>query len=186
MLYFLYPFGLELSVAAKGPLRLNAGFIVGLPVGESRDFEFEISHICLESDLILDNLSGSVRITRTAQGLLLHAFMQATTPSQCVRCLNDFTLPLEADFTELYAFSRNGMSESGLLLPDDAQIDISPLVREYMLLAVPIQPLCMPTCKGLCPICGANQNEGICHHPEEEIDPRLSVLKTWLKDDDSA
>jgi uncharacterized protein len=97
-----------------------------------------------------------------------------------VRCLNDFTLPLEVDFTELYAFSRNGMSESGLLLPEDAQIDLSPLVREYMLLAVPIQPLCMPDCKGLCPICGANQNENVCNHPEEEIDPRLSILKTWL------
>jgi uncharacterized protein len=167
-------------VVAKGPLRLNAGFIVGLPVGESRNFDVDISHIVLESDLILDELSGSVRITRTAQGLLLHAMMHATTPSQCVRCLNDFTLPLEVDFTELYAFSRNGMSESGLLLPEDAQIDLSPLVREYMLLAVPIQPLCMPDCKGLCPICGANQNENVCNHPEEEIDPRLSILKTWL------
>jgi uncharacterized protein len=171
-------------VAAKGPLRLNAGFIVGLPVGESRDFELDISHILLESDLILDNLLGSVRITRTAQGLLLHATMQATTPSQCVRCLSDFTLPLEIDFTELYAFTRNGVTESGLLLPYDAQIDLSPLVREYMLLAIPIQPLCSPDCKGLCPICGANQNEGICDHPEEEIDPRFSVLKTWLKNTD--
>ncbi|MFN3308711.1 MAG: YceD family protein [Anaerolineales bacterium] len=168
-------------MVAKGPLRLNAGFIVGLPVGESRDFELNISHVCLESDLILDDLVGNVRITRTAQGLLLHAVIQATTPSQCVRCLTDFTLPLEVDFTELYAFSRNGMSESGLLLPDDAQIDLSPLVREYMLLAVPIQPLCMPSCKGLCPICGANQNEVVCDHPEEEFDPRLSVLKMWLK-----
>lgn len=167
-------------MVAKGPLRLNAGFIVGLPVGESRDFDVDISHIVLESDLILDELSGKVRITRTAQGLLLHAVMHAMTPSQCVRCLNDFTLPLEVRFTELYAFSRNGMSESGLLLPDDAQIDLSPLVREYMLLAVPIQPLCMPDCKGLCPICGANQNEGVCNHPDEEIDPRLSILKTWL------
>lgn len=167
-------------MVAKGPLRLNAGFIVGLPVGESRDFDVDISHIVLESDLILDELSGRVRITRTAQGLLLQAVMHATTPSQCVRCLTDFTLPLEVDFTELYAFSRNGMSESGLLLPEDAQIDLSPLVREYMLLAVPIQPLCTPGCKGLCPICGANQNEGVCNHPEEEMDPRLSILKTWL------
>jgi len=168
-------------VVAKGPLRLNAGFIVGLPVGESREFDIDISHIVLESDLILDDLSGSVHITRTAQGLLLHAVMGATTPSQCVRCLKDFTLPLEVDFTELYAFSRNGMSESGLLLPDDAQIDLAPLVREYMLLAIPIQPLCMPSCKGLCPICGADQNEGVCYHPEEEFDPRLSKLKTWFE-----
>lgn len=168
-------------MVAKGPLRLNAGFIVGLPVGESRDFEFDISHIILETVLILDDLVGNVRITRTAQGLLLHARMQATTPSQCVRCLTDFTLPLKAEFTELYAFTRNGMSENGLLLPYDAQIDLSPLVREYMLLAIPIQPLCSPTCKGLCPICGANQNEGICDHPEEELDPRLSALKTWFK-----
>lgn len=168
-------------MVAKGPLRLNAGFIVGLPVGESRNFEIDISHIILESDLILDDLIGSVQITRTAQGLLLHTILQATTPSQCVRCLTDFTLPLEVDFTELYAFTRNGMSESGLLLPEDAQIDLSPLVREYMFLAIPIQPLCSTACKGLCPICGANQNESVCVHPEGEIDPRLNLLKSWLE-----
>ncbi|MCS7248637.1 MAG: DUF177 domain-containing protein [Anaerolineales bacterium] len=168
-------------MVAKGPLCINVGFIVGLPVGESRNFEIEIAHILLESDLTLDNLGGSVQITRTAQGLLVHALLRATTPSQCVRCLNDFTLPLEVDFTELYAFTRDAMSESGLLLPEDMQLDLSSLVREYMFLAMPIQPLCAPTCKGLCPICGADQNEAPCSHPEEEIDPRLAALKAWLQ-----
>jgi uncharacterized protein len=57
---------------------------------------------------------------------------------------------------------------------------LEPLVREEMLLAIPINPICRADCKGLCPICGGNLNETLCSHEGEEVDPRLSILKTWL------
>jgi uncharacterized protein len=164
----------------RNQLRLNVGFLLNAPVGDSRDFPFEIDHIHLDPDLDLDSLQGTARITRTAQGLLLQAKMRATLPEECVRCLKSFEQSLQSEFTELYAFSQNSVTDSGLIVPEDAHIDLAPLVREYMLLAIPISPLCSPDCKGLCPVCGMNLNEGTHHHESEEIDSRLSVLKSLL------
>ncbi|MGB9586009.1 MAG: YceD family protein, partial [Anaerolineales bacterium] len=79
-----------------------------------------------------------------------------------------------------YAFNANSLEEGGMLLPETAQLDLSSIIREYMLLDIPISPLCKPDCKGLCPICGENQNEVTCHHDEPEIDPRLMALRSIL------
>jgi uncharacterized protein len=95
--------------------------------------------------------------------------------------LSPFPQPLEIDFTELYAFSQRFATESELILPEDGHIDLEPLVREYMLLEIPISPLCKPDCKGLCPICGGNLNEEICNHDSDAIDLRLASLKSLLK-----
>ncbi len=66
------------------------------------------------------------------------------------------------------------------MVPETGLLDLEPLVREEMLLAIPINPICRLDCKGLCPICGGNLNETLCTHEDEEIDSRLSVLKTLL------
>lgn len=165
------------------PLRLNVGFIVHSSIGFSREFEFDIPKINLSPDLELTDLRGIVRITRTPQGLPVQVKMEANLTTQCVRCLTDTQQPLSVDFTELYAFSPKQITDSGLILPDDMHIDLEPLLREYMLLEIPISTLCREDCRGLCPICGANLNETDCDHREEETDPRLSVLKSLLEED---
>jgi uncharacterized protein len=162
-------------------LRLNVGFIIHQTVGYSRDFPFDIPQIQLSPDLDLANLSGTARVTRTAQGLLVQVKMHAHIHAECVRCLTDFTQPLEIDFTELYAFSPDSITDSGLIVPENGKIDLAPLVREEMLLAIPISPLCRPDCKGLCPTCGENLNETPHDHEDELVDPRLDVLKSLLE-----
>ena len=164
-------------------LRLNVGFLINQSVGSSRDFIFDIPELRLDSDLDLHNLTGTAKFTRTAQGLLAQVKLQATLATECVRCLTRSQQPLSTEFTELYAFSPNSATDSELLVPETAQIYLGPLVREYMLLDIPISPLCRPDCKGLCPICGENQNETTCHHEDEATDPRLSVLKSLLDKD---
>ncbi len=161
-------------------LRLNVGFIVHESVGYSREFPFEIPAIHLPPDLDLNGLLGFVRVTRTAQGLLVQVKMQAEVQAECVRCLSTFQQHLEVDFTDLYAFTPDSVTDLGLLLPETGKIDLAPSVRDEMLLAVPITPLCRPDCKGLCPVCGENLNEGDCHHRPEEIDPRLAKLSDWF------
>ena len=61
-------------------------------------------------------------------------------------------------------------------------IDLAPLVRELSLLSVPIKVLCRPDCQGLCQQSRANLNFGECGCEREEIDPRLAVLQSLLKD----
>jgi uncharacterized protein len=159
------------------PLRLNVGFIVAQTIGYSRDFLINIPQVKLEPELELVQLQGAVRITRTPQGLLVQAKLKGNAVAECVRCLSEFSQALEIDFSELYAFSRRSVTESGLILPEDGHINLAPLVREFMLLEVPISPLCRTDCKGLCSECGNNLNENPCDHAPSTGDSRFDVLK---------
>ena len=152
----------------RNPLLLNVGFIIHETIGYSRDFPFDFDSISIPPDTKLSQLSGLVRVTRTAQGLLVQVKMQAYLPAECVRCLTEFAQLLQIDFTDLYAFTPNSVTESGLILPDTGKIDLAPIVRDEMLLAFPISPLCQPDCKGLCPVCGENLNDisGVHEHIE--------------------
>jgi uncharacterized protein len=167
-------------------LRLNVGFIIHQTVGYYRDFPFESDKIHIPPDLDLEQLSGNAKVTRAAQGLLVQVKMRANTAAQCVRCLDDFSQPLEIEFTELYAFSPNSATESGLLVPEIGKIDLEPLIREEMLLAVPISPLCSPDCKGICPVCGGNRNETPCQHDEGPLESRLDVLQNLLEQEQNS
>lgn len=149
------------------PLRLNVGFLFNQPVGYSRDIHFEYPEIHLKPDLALNNFSGVAKVGRTPQGILVQADFKGVAPAECVRCLNDFKQPLHATFSELYAFDQRSTTESGLILPEDANIDLEPLVREYLLIELPISPICSTDCQGLCPVCGANLNEEPHEHQEE-------------------
>jgi uncharacterized protein len=162
------------------PLRLNVGFIVAQTAGFSRDFPFNLPQINIPPDLKLSGLAGIVRATRTPQGILLQVEFQFQIDLECVRCLTDFQQTLKTDYTELYAFSQRYVTDSGLIMPDTGIIDLEPVLREYILLEIPISPLCRPDCKGLCPICGNNLNESTCHHEEDSGDPRLAALKSLL------
>jgi uncharacterized protein len=145
-------------------LRLNIGFVIYQTVGYFRDFPLESPAIYLLPDLELTNVMGTARVTRTAQGLLVQVKMRAFTPAECVRCLSEFSQPLDIDFADLYAFNANSITESGLMVPESGKINLEPIIREEMLLAMPINPLCRVDCLGLCTICGENLNESTCEH----------------------
>jgi uncharacterized protein len=162
------------------PLRLNVGFIVAQSAGFFRDFPFDLPQINIPPDLQTISLNGSIRATRTPQGILLQEDFTVQTSLECVRCLTDFQQSLDVNFTELYAFSQRYVTDTGLLMPESGVIDLSPVLREYILLAIPISPLCRPDCIGLCPICGNNLNEVTCSHDDDIGDPRLASLKTLL------
>jgi uncharacterized protein len=162
------------------PLRLNVGFVVAQSAGFSRDFPFDLPQINIPPDLHLRSLTGYMRATRTPQGILLQAAFQTSISLECVRCLTSFEQALHVEFTELYAFSQRYVTDSGLIMPETGIIDLEPVFREYILLEVPISPLCRPDCKGLCPICGNNLNESTCHHEQETGDPRLASLRSFL------
>jgi uncharacterized protein len=148
----------------RHPLRLNVGFLISAQIGANRDFQFEFPAIHLNPDLDLNNLVGTARISRTPQGLLVQGEFISSINAECVRCLTEFEQQLSINFSELYAFTSRSVSESGLILPEDGNIDLEPLVREYMLIEIPISPLCKPDCKGLCLMCGENLNEVTCEH----------------------
>ncbi len=152
------------------PLRFNVGFLLNQPIGTSREIHFEYPNLSLKPDLDLTDFSGIARVSRTPQGIFVQGDFQGKAPAECVRCLTEFQQPLHTTFEDLYAFDKRSMTESGLILPEDGNIDLEPLVRDYLLVEMPISPVCKDACKGLCLICGQNLNEvqGEHSHPEEE------------------
>ena len=164
----------------RHPLRLNVGFLINAPIGSNRTFDFDYQTLRLGDDLTVGEFIGTSRFSRTQQGLLLQGEFQAKTELECVRCLEMFTQSLKWSVTDLYAFDRRYMTESGLLVPDEGQIDLEPLLREYALLEFPISPVCKPDCKGLCTVCGENLNKTACGHRPEPDRP-FSALKDLLK-----
>ncbi len=167
-------------VNPRRPFRLNVGFIIHETIGTSHDFPFEFNEIKIADDLELRGFSGTVNIGRTPQGLLVTGKFTGETTFECARCLKPFNQTVNWGMTELYAFNEKSVSDSGLIVPEDAHIDLQPLIREYALLEFPINPLCKPDCKGLCSVCGQDLNLRDCGHRPQTDDSPFSVLKKLL------
>ena len=165
----------------KHPFRINVGFIVHEEVGYNHQFPFEFENIFLGEELELKDFSGTIEVGKTAQGLVATGDFEGKTTLECVRCLNDFTYTLNWSITELFAFKSELVNDDDVLpLPDSAQIDFDPILREYALLEVPIKPLHSPDCKGLCLECGQDLNVEDCGHTDTGEDSPFSTLKNLL------
>ncbi len=149
------------------PLRINVGFLINQPIGSNRDFIFDLPVVQLSQDFELSQFTGTAHISRTPQGLLVEADFKASLYQECVRCLEEFSQPLNTHFAELFAFRYRRNAEAELYVPDDGHINLAPLTRDYLLLELPIKPICRPDCKGLCSYCGANLNETVCEHQKQ-------------------
>jgi len=163
-------------------LRLNVGFLLSAGVGFSRAFDFHEPYWWLGDDFTLEDLQGKVRFTRTHQGLYAEGELTGQTLLECVSCLSEYSQPLTIQLSDLFVYPPPPNPPDPLLVVgEDGFLDLGPLAREAMLLEIPIRAMCRPDCKGLCPVCGSNRNEEACQHPDEDIDPRLSVLRTLLE-----
>lgn len=168
---------------ASRVLRLNVGFLLKEGVGYNRDFPFDEPSVALADDLTVTDLHGTANLTRTPQGLYTQGVLRATVAQTCSRCLTDMEQPVTSRLGELYHYPPETAEPDSLTVGDDHHIDLTPIVREEFILSIPLQPLCRPDCKGLCPQCGANWNEGPCDCPSEDRDPRWSGLLDLLDPD---
>jgi uncharacterized protein len=150
------------------PLRINAGFLINAPISTSREIDFDLPAISLGNDLNLKMLTGKVELTRTPKGILIEADFSSSIAAECVRCLDEYEQKLNIAFSDLYAFHSNSVTDSGLIVPEDGNIDLLPLVREYLLIEIPIKLVCREDCKGLCTECGENLNYQTCEHQAEK------------------
>ena len=155
-------------------MRLNVGYMYQKPIGTSREVPVEIESFALD-DLHIIGLKSVVQLSRTREGLLLQVKAEANVQADCVRCLDQFSLPLDVEFEELYQFPSRRRQETDLILPDDGFVDLAPLFREYLVLATPIKQICMPDCQGLCPICGVNLNNSDCEHETQQTLPSATT-----------
>ncbi len=144
--------------------RINTGFLVNASVGEYREFDIAAPSLKVDEDILFTEIQTVVRVSRVQQGILVSLKASANIDLDCVRCLEPFAGRVSCTFDDLYAFHMRQNSDADNFLPENAVIDLEPLLKEYLVLELPINPICSADCKGLCPECGANLNIDACEH----------------------
>ncbi len=140
-------------------------------VGELRVSDSVVdANATVEADAVLDSVDGGIEVTAT---------VVAPWSGECRRCLKPVGGRIEAHVREMYRPRPPGEppDEDEETYPLSGELlDLRPLVRDAVLLELPIAPLCREDCAGLCPTCGADLNEGPCSCPPAGGDPRWAVL----------
>jgi uncharacterized protein len=130
-----------------------------------------------------------LRLEAVMEGVLVTGTARTTLTGECARCLEPLTEDTEVSFQELFVYEDHALHGEGTgddevsTLEDDL-VDLEPLLRDAVVLALPFQPLCMDDCPGLCPECGARLADDPGHAHEAAIDPRWSALTEIQTNDD--
>ncbi|MEU4108330.1 YceD family protein [Streptomyces sp. NPDC048208] len=159
----------RLTREVDAPRDLGIEGVVGVPEGAP-----------LELELRLESVMEGVLVTGTAR---------AQAKGECVRCLEPVGLELEADFQEMFSYPDADdrgrvIAEPGDDAEDDEDrqyiedglIDLEPLLRDAVVLALPMQPVCQDDCQGLCSECGARLTGDPDHH-HDAVDIRWAALQ---------
>ncbi|HVY11260.1 MAG TPA: YceD family protein [Mycobacteriales bacterium] len=120
------------------------------------------------------------RFESVMDGVLVTADVDVTVDAECGRCLEPLNLRIVAPVQELYAYEPDPDDEDSLTLSGDL-LDLEPVLRDAVVLALPVNPLCDPDCQGLCVRCGVRLADAEPGHAHDEVDPRWSSL-ALLKD----
>ena len=171
---------LDLSRIRTAQERYEKVYEPGAFAGEPDDFRV-VQPVALAFDIFKDKaqfrLAGSV-----------HTVLEVS----CSRCVEPFTIPVDADFDLRYQPHTQNAGEGEKEIEEDDlttafyaddEIDLGQLMREQFYLALPMKPLCSENCFGLCSMCGTNLNRETCSCTREWEDPRLAVLKALKKAD---
>ena len=133
------------------------------------------------SDPFYGNCKVDVKLAKSHSQIVLDADINLHANYQCDRCGQDYSTKIKNSYKIVYLFGNepgNDDSFNLVYLPVDAdKIDIANDVRDYAVLAIPMKKLCKEDCKGLCPRCGKDLNEGDCNCIGNETDPRWDPLE---------
>lgn len=141
----------------------------------------DVVEVTVGSTITVDLLAESV-----VEGILMSGTATAHTEGQCSRCLDPVADDLEVSVTELFAYPESTTDETTeedevSRIVDD-WIDLEPMVRDAVVLALPLAPLCSEDCAGLCSGCGVKWADLEPGHGHETIDPRWAALVQRLED----
>lgn len=148
--------------------------------------------------------AGSVVFTRAIRGTLeamrvgdiieVSGQLETAIVLPCSRCLVDVCSELVTDIdlsysTDLEADSSGdpereiGADELGLIGVSGDEIDLRADIEQEIIMALPLQPLCQENCRGLCPVCGLNRNQGSCHCQPPVFHAELAKLRNLKLND---
>jgi len=154
------------QVKGSAAVLLEAGFELAFLPGEGIAWSLEMRRI-----------AGAVEVSGTVSGSITLT---------CYRCLNGFEFPLGIRLREHALWLDEGDVEPGDECTDEYAVtcgglDIMPMLRDAICLALPSKRVCREGCKGLCPSCGADLNIGQCDCDTGKVDTRLKPLADLKK-----
>lgn len=166
------PWVLDTRPLGRRPGSMKA-YQMSAPVGEPMGIE--VIAVPRGAEIELD-----VRIESVAEGVLVSGTATGMAEGECARCLTDITVPVSAQLRELYAYpdSTTAATTDDDEIPrlNDDLIDLEPLVRDELVLTLPLAPLCRLDCAGLCAGCGERFDDLEPGHTHEILDPRWADL----------
>jgi len=145
----------------------------------------EVDMTGTDADLAGDlRLQG--RVLKAGEEMVLDGVLRGAFKLTCSRCLKQFVQPFEfavsATYVQTAEFPPGARAE--VAFDDDTriaflgdEIDLIAGIREDLMLNIPLKPLCSEDCRGLCPQCGTDLNEGECGCAQDLGDPRLAALR---------
>jgi uncharacterized protein len=175
---------------SRPDLTFNVAQLLREEIGGRRSYTFTERLLELDTDLVMRDLEGSVRFTRTASGVLADAEAHGAVEMQCTRCLAPAPQEIAVAFRDEFHSRVEVNTGFALPKPDEEDpffidelhmLDLGEAIREYALIALPMRPLCKPDCQGLCPTCGVDRNVETCNCQEAAGDERFAALRSLLK-----
>ena len=156
----------DLRSLAQGPVDTNGTFATDDPLFAGVDFT-------LTAPVVVEG-----RLTDAGEDKYYwRGRLSTTAHAACRRCLTSVTIPIAATVDALFTEEPGDEDPSVYILPPKATgVDLADAVREELILAVPEYVLCKEDCRGLCPRCGAELNQGPCQC-RPEADPRWAALE---------
>lgn len=177
-------------------MQFNVAQLLKEPTGGTRKYELDEPLDDLDPQLVIQApITGRVKFTKIPQGILATGQLDTVVEMNCNRCLEPFDVPVSFELEE--QFRPKIDLQTGAVLPqeEDADeatqiseqniLDLSEVVRQALLLAMPTAAVCRDDCAGLCPHCGKNLNEGPCDCVDDTLDPRWASLRDLLGPDGS-
>jgi uncharacterized protein len=120
-----------------------------------------------------------LRLEAVMEGVLVTGTATAELEGECARCLEPIEDDLDVDIQELYLYDDGDQpddEEADVSRLEDDLLNLEPVLRDAVVLALPFQPLCQDDCPGLCVECGARLADDPDHRHEDPVDPRWAVL----------
>lgn len=178
-------------VVGVNAVRFNVAQLLKSAPGASREHELEEDISGIDKDVEVSKpLVGKVKLLHTGDGILVTGHLRTEACVPCRRCLADALVSVELHLEEQFRPSVDIITGQPLPLEGDQEeatridahhiLDLTEMVRQNILLALPMSALCKAECRGLCPECGQNINDGPCDCQPAEGDSRLSVLRELL------
>jgi uncharacterized protein len=162
----------------SNPLRLPVADLLRR-AGAAREFSVSAQATGAANGVAEVAAGAEVRVEGTlehvADGIVVRGWVHAPWQAVCRRCLRPITGEASVHVDEL--FEPAPLEGETYPLSDDT-LDLRPLVRDALVLELPIAPLCAEDCAGICPHCGADRNESPCSCRTDEPDPRWAALRS--------